>query len=305
MRDAGRRRPRALAALTSAYRLPTRAAAAQRRLPGADGGRPRRARGAADARVLGPFRLRQGKVAEHAQQGPVQHGVGASWIPVAMASRSRFEVQLAETARLAAERIDADGARCVCQSRSGPPQVPWLEPDVCDHVRSLAGGEGRGSVADRLRLRAMEILFRPRRRERGLAEAGIGFARARARPELILPSWPSSASSSRERLDPWCRARSAASGRATTSAWPAAVSPPPVARRLARLQATVAIGDCVRRMCVRQRRAARRAPVRCRPRPARRPCSTMRAPRDRGSGTRAAARRRPLPASRRGGATPL
>ncbi|MCW2545183.1 MAG: ferrochelatase [Frankiales bacterium] len=25
----------------------------------------------------------------------------------------------------------------VFQSRSGPPQVPWLEPDVCDHLRSL------------------------------------------------------------------------------------------------------------------------------------------------------------------------
>ncbi|WP_026917900.1 ferrochelatase [Gordonia shandongensis] len=27
----------------------------------------------------------------------------------------------------------------VWQSRSGPPQVPWLEPDVCDHLGALAG----------------------------------------------------------------------------------------------------------------------------------------------------------------------
>ena len=27
----------------------------------------------------------------------------------------------------------------VWQSRSGPPRVPWLEPDINDHLRSLAG----------------------------------------------------------------------------------------------------------------------------------------------------------------------
>ena len=27
----------------------------------------------------------------------------------------------------------------VWQSRSGPPQVPWLEPDVVDHLETLAG----------------------------------------------------------------------------------------------------------------------------------------------------------------------
>ena len=26
----------------------------------------------------------------------------------------------------------------VWQSRSGPPQIPWLEPDICDHLESLA-----------------------------------------------------------------------------------------------------------------------------------------------------------------------
>jgi ferrochelatase len=27
--------------------------------------------------------------------------------------------------------------RIVYQSRSGPPQVPWLEPDILDHIRAL------------------------------------------------------------------------------------------------------------------------------------------------------------------------
>ncbi len=32
------------------------------------------------------------------------------------------------------------------QSRSGPPEVPWLEPDVLDHVRALAARGVRGVV---------------------------------------------------------------------------------------------------------------------------------------------------------------
>ncbi|MGB3696817.1 MAG: ferrochelatase [Gordonia sp. (in: high G+C Gram-positive bacteria)] len=40
----------------------------------------------------------------------------------------------AEVARLA----DVDEFDVVWQSRSGPPQVPWLEPDICDHLRTLA-----------------------------------------------------------------------------------------------------------------------------------------------------------------------
>jgi ferrochelatase len=60
-------------------------------------------------------------------------------IPEAMARRSRYEQQLAEAARLVAERVGATDHSVVYQSRSGPPQAAWLEPDVCDHVRSLAG----------------------------------------------------------------------------------------------------------------------------------------------------------------------
>ena len=61
-------------------------------------------------------------------------------IPMSMASTSDYEAQLAEAARLVAERV-ADPApphTLVWQSRSGPPQVPWLEPDVNDEIRRLA-----------------------------------------------------------------------------------------------------------------------------------------------------------------------
>jgi ferrochelatase len=48
--------------------------------------------------------------------------------------------QQRETARLVAEAVRGPGAELdlVWQSRSGPPQVPWLEPDVNDHLRALA-----------------------------------------------------------------------------------------------------------------------------------------------------------------------
>jgi protoporphyrin/coproporphyrin ferrochelatase len=58
-------------------------------------------------------------------------------IPSAMAAECRYEAQLAETARLVSESVGAAAHSVVYQSRSGPPQVPWLQPDVCDHLREL------------------------------------------------------------------------------------------------------------------------------------------------------------------------
>jgi len=52
----------------------------------------------------------------------------------------RYAAELREAARLIAERT-RDGALpydLVWQSRSGPPTVPWLEPDVNDHIAVLA-----------------------------------------------------------------------------------------------------------------------------------------------------------------------
>jgi ferrochelatase len=52
----------------------------------------------------------------------------------------RYAAELAEAARLIAERVPGPGRGydLVWQSRSGPPSVPWLEPDVSDHIRALA-----------------------------------------------------------------------------------------------------------------------------------------------------------------------
>ena len=56
-------------------------------------------------------------------------------IPVSMAERSRYREQLAETARLVAAAAGISDWTVVYQSRSGRPEDPWLEPDVCDYLR--------------------------------------------------------------------------------------------------------------------------------------------------------------------------
>jgi ferrochelatase len=75
-------------------------------------------------------------------------------IPVSMNDASGpeanglYAAQQRETARLAAEAVRGPGAEfdLVWQSRSGPPQVPWLEPDINDHLRALAAA-GAPAVA--------------------------------------------------------------------------------------------------------------------------------------------------------------
>jgi ferrochelatase len=61
-------------------------------------------------------------------------------IPTSMASTSDYEAQLRDAASLVAERVAMPRAgewELVFQSRSGPPQVPWLEPDVVDHLGTM------------------------------------------------------------------------------------------------------------------------------------------------------------------------
>ena len=49
----------------------------------------------------------------------------------------RYSRQVAEAARLVAAELGVAEHDVVWQSRSGPPQVPWLEPDVVDHLDAL------------------------------------------------------------------------------------------------------------------------------------------------------------------------
>jgi len=58
-----------------------------------------------------------------------------------MARSSPYVAQLEEACALVSQAVGRGGA-LVYQSRSGPPSQPWLEPDVCRHIRQLhaAGG---------------------------------------------------------------------------------------------------------------------------------------------------------------------
>ncbi len=58
-------------------------------------------------------------------------------IPESMAATCDYVAQLREAARLIAGGVGALEWDLVWQSRSGPPQIPWLEPDVNDHLESL------------------------------------------------------------------------------------------------------------------------------------------------------------------------
>jgi ferrochelatase len=66
-------------------------------------------------------------------------------IPVDMAERSQYEQQLLDGAREVARQTSVTDWALVYQSRSGRPQDPWLEPDICDYLRA-ARAEGLESA---------------------------------------------------------------------------------------------------------------------------------------------------------------
>jgi len=69
-------------------------------------------------------------------------------IPLSNRSRCGTDLyarQVAHAAKLVAAAAGYDDYDQVWQSRSGPPQVPWLEPDVADHLTAL-GEAGTDAV---------------------------------------------------------------------------------------------------------------------------------------------------------------
>ena len=82
-------------------------------------------------------------------------------IPLPMADKSNYVQQLSEAAKLVAAVVGSENWELVFQSRSGPPQQPWLEPDICDRIHELANSGTTdvaiiplGFVSDH-----MEVLF--------------------------------------------------------------------------------------------------------------------------------------------------
>jgi len=102
-------------------------------------------------------------------------------IPTAMAGRCPYLAQLRTSAAAIASAVGRDDWDLVFQSRSGPPSMPWLEPDVCDRIAAL-GAEGHegvvvvpiGFVSDHV-----EVLWDLDVEAAQAAEAaGMAFARA-------------------------------------------------------------------------------------------------------------------------------
>ena len=90
-----------------------------------------------------------------------------------MAATSDYESQLNEAARIVHELAGMEGPHeVVYQSRSGPPSVPWLEPDIGSRLQQLADDgitevlvHPLGFVADH-----MEVLFDLDTQASGVAE---------------------------------------------------------------------------------------------------------------------------------------
>ncbi len=103
-------------------------------------------------------------------------------IPVSMARTSAYEAQVREASRIVAERAAPNSSwELVWQSRSGPPRVPWLEPDIRDAL-SMNVDRDRplvivpiGFISDH-----MEVVWDLDHDARGRAdELGLTFIRAK------------------------------------------------------------------------------------------------------------------------------
>src|SRR5215216_368269 len=97
-------------------------------------------------------------------------------IPVSMANSCAYERQLREVSRLVAGLAGAARYRLAWQSRSGPPHVPWLEPDILDELDRLhtSGVEDVivvpiGFISDHLEVRFdLDVEAQNRARELGI-----------------------------------------------------------------------------------------------------------------------------------------
>ena len=69
----------------------------------------------------------------------VQILFSAHSIPLIMSENCDYVRQLQETAALVSQRLQHPRWQLVYQSRSGPPNQPWLEPDMSEAIRQLSG----------------------------------------------------------------------------------------------------------------------------------------------------------------------
>ncbi len=158
-------------------------------------------------------------------------------IPTAMAAASHYQAQLLDAAGLVADRVPGiDDWSFVWQSRSGPPTVPWLEPDICDAIRDLDDSFDSvvivpvGFISDH-----MEVIQDLDTDARRAAEArGLGFARARTAGtdgrfvDMIVELWRERAEGTAAR---WLGTRSPDPTHCSGTCCPAPTRPPATGRR--------------------------------------------------------------------------
>jgi ferrochelatase len=112
--------------------------------------------GAPEVHKIRPFSVHPGYVETCAQRlrdalatigdRPAHVLFSAHSIPLAMAAGCGYEAELGALAERVAATLDVPRSRLVYQSRSGPPQVPWLEPDVLDALRAIAAEDPGATV---------------------------------------------------------------------------------------------------------------------------------------------------------------
>ena len=112
-------------------------------------------------------------------------------VPTSIPSSREYVRQVEEGARLVTECIGHENWSVAYQSRSGPPQVPWLEPDIGEVLKGLAAQGARdavvvpiGFVCDHI-----EVLYDLDTEARGIAARnGLNMIRTRtvnAHPSFI------------------------------------------------------------------------------------------------------------------------
>ncbi|MBL8235797.1 MAG: ferrochelatase [Bryobacterales bacterium] len=99
-------------------------------------------------------------------------------VPMSMAASSPYVDQLQEAARLVGGSANW---RLAYQSRSGPPQIPWLEPDILDVLREEKAAGTTNVVVQPIGFLSdhMEVMYDLDYEAKHLAgELGLGFTRA-------------------------------------------------------------------------------------------------------------------------------
>ena len=127
------------------------------------------------------------RAAQQGLPGDVRDGARlvftAHSIPLAMADRSRYREQLRESARLVAAASGIADWALVYQSRSGRPEDPWLEPDICDYLRREHAAGLRAAVVSPIGFVCdhIEVLYDLDREAADVSrEIGLPMTRAQA-----------------------------------------------------------------------------------------------------------------------------